>query len=285
MTQYLSRADGLQMAYRVLGSGPPVVCVPGGPGADADYLEDLGGLSRHFQLIIPDMRGTGESAPARTPGGYGFATLAEDLDALRDHLGIERMSLLAHSAGCTTALYWASGGPERVVSLVLVAPSGFMLDLQDGVEIEDDTGEILERRRTEPWFEAVEDARLELRQSPPRDRFRELIEALAPASYRKFGKREAEHARSMLPRNWETIPNFWLSEIDIESFFSGISRVEAPVLVVTGDLDAATGIVAGKAWAEQFANARHVTIDECAHIPWVDQPEAFSELVAQFLGG
>ncbi|MFE9650446.1 alpha/beta fold hydrolase [Streptomyces sp. NPDC006365] len=56
-----SAHDGTQLAYHVLGDGPPVICLPGGM-QDSVYLGDLGGLSAHRQLIRLDLRGTGHSA-------------------------------------------------------------------------------------------------------------------------------------------------------------------------------------------------------------------------------
>ena len=48
--------DGTEIGYRVLGDGPPLVCLPGGPGRAAEYLGDLGGLSRSCQLVLMDPR-------------------------------------------------------------------------------------------------------------------------------------------------------------------------------------------------------------------------------------
>ena len=87
--------DGTQIGYRVLGAGPPLVCLPGGPGRASEYLGDLGGLSRSRQLILPDTRGTGQSADARDPGSYRCDRLAGDVEALRAHLGLDRMACWA----------------------------------------------------------------------------------------------------------------------------------------------------------------------------------------------
>lgn len=59
--------DGARLAYLRAGSGPPLVCVPGGPGRSPCYLGDLGGLGRSRELILPDIRGTGQRG-ARRPG-------------------------------------------------------------------------------------------------------------------------------------------------------------------------------------------------------------------------
>jgi hypothetical protein len=78
--------DGTQIGYRALGAGPPLVCLPGGPGRTSEYLGDLGGLSRSRQLIMPDTRGTGESADASDPLSYRCDRLAGDVEPLRAHL-------------------------------------------------------------------------------------------------------------------------------------------------------------------------------------------------------
>lgn len=68
-----SASDGTRLAYRSYREGEPVLCIPGGP-ADSRYLGDLGGLSAHRRLIVPDLRGTGRSAvpedPATRPARY-----------------------------------------------------------------------------------------------------------------------------------------------------------------------------------------------------------------------
>ena len=66
MTRFASY-DGTQIGYATLGDGPPLVCLPGGPGRTCEYFGDLGGLSRSRQLILPDTRGTGQSADASDP--------------------------------------------------------------------------------------------------------------------------------------------------------------------------------------------------------------------------
>src|SRR4051812_49725365 len=87
-------AAGTQLHYQLRGSGPLLICHPGGPGRPASYLDDLGGVAR--TLVLLDPRGAGSSEPATT---CAFTELAEDLELLREHLGAERIDVLGHSAG------------------------------------------------------------------------------------------------------------------------------------------------------------------------------------------
>src|SRR5215472_7647315 len=114
--------DGTQVGYRVLGAGPPLVCLPGGPGRASEYFGDLGGLSRSRQLILPDTRGTGASADASDPLSYRCDRLVADVEALRVHLGLDRMDLLGHSAAGNLALLYAAAHPEHLAHLILLTP-------------------------------------------------------------------------------------------------------------------------------------------------------------------
>lgn len=55
-------SDGTTLAYRSIGAGDPLVCLPGGPMRDSAYLGDLGGLGACRTLVVLDLRGTGRSA-------------------------------------------------------------------------------------------------------------------------------------------------------------------------------------------------------------------------------
>ena len=141
--------DGTQIGYCVLGAGPPLVCLPGGPGRAIGYLGDLGGLSRSRQLIMPDTRGTGESADASDPGSYRCDRLAGDVEALRAHLGLDRMDLLGHSAAGDLALLYAAAHSQRVARLILLTPGLRAVGIEDSDE---QWRAALARRSGEPWY-------------------------------------------------------------------------------------------------------------------------------------
>ena len=123
--EHLTSYDGTVLAYRVDGSGRPVVCLPGGPGLTPDYLGDLGGLASSRQLILAEMRGTGASAIPNDPATYRCDRLVADVEALRVLLGLDRMDLIGHSAAANLASLYAAAHPERIGRLVLATPGTF----------------------------------------------------------------------------------------------------------------------------------------------------------------
>src|SRR5690242_11782045 len=122
--------DGTELDYQVLGDGPPLVCLPGGPGRAVDYLGNLGGLDALRTLILLDPRGVGGSADAADAATLRVDRLVRDVDALRMQLGMERMDLLAHSAGAVLATLYAAAHAEHVASLLLITPGLAALGVQ-----------------------------------------------------------------------------------------------------------------------------------------------------------
>ena len=114
--------DGTEINYRVLGYGAPVVCLPGGPGRAAEYLGDLGCLVGSRRLVLLDPRGVGGSADPADAASLGVDRLVDDVESLRAHLGLQRMDLLAHSAGAVLATLYTAAHPRRVSRLILVTP-------------------------------------------------------------------------------------------------------------------------------------------------------------------
>src|SRR2546426_3183354 len=115
--------DGVRLFTRRAGDGPPVVVLHGGPGAHHDYLlpqYDL--LARGRTLLYYDQRGGGRSPVGRdTP--VGWREHVADLEALRRHWSIDRLTLLGYSwGGLLAVLYWLEH-PEQVERLALVSPA------------------------------------------------------------------------------------------------------------------------------------------------------------------
>src|SRR3954469_12927229 len=141
-------SDGRRLAYRRAGSGPTLVCHGGGPGFSGLYLQDVAGLDEHLELILLDPRGTGGSDRPADARAYSIEDYANDVEELREHLGLERIHLLGHSHGGVVAMDYAARFPDRVEKLVLASTLARFAQEQAGAM---EAG--MAAKAGEPWVE------------------------------------------------------------------------------------------------------------------------------------
>lgn len=111
--------NGTELAYTRQGRGKPLMLVHGYPLEHTIWDPIAPLLEEDFDLILPDLRGFGQSAAPRT--SYLLTDMAGDLRALLDHLKIKKAAIVGHSMGGYLALAFARAWPERVHGLGLVA--------------------------------------------------------------------------------------------------------------------------------------------------------------------
>jgi 3-oxoadipate enol-lactonase len=110
---------GINIAYKRCGKGSPLLLVHGFPLDSTSWNEVVPFLENNFELIVPDLRGFGQSTT--TTSLYTIANMADDLAGLLDHLKIEKASLAGHSMGGYVALAFAKKYPQRMNGLGLVS--------------------------------------------------------------------------------------------------------------------------------------------------------------------
>ena len=276
----LSTYDGTQLAYRVLGEGTPVVCLAGGPMRDSVYLGDLGGLADRVQLITVDCRGTGKSQPPTDPGTYRCDYLVADVEALREHLGLDKLNLLAHSAGADLAVLYAVRYPDHIGRLVLITPSTQSV----GIEVTSEMRrEVVQARRDEPWFDAASAAFEAIQDGRATD---DDFAAIAPLTYGRWDAAARAHrAEADQQRNAEAAARFAADgAFDPPGTRKALGRFTAPTLVLAGDLDVSAPQRAVAELAGLFPNVTLVSQPAGGHYPWLDDPAGFTTAVATFLG-
>lgn len=111
--------NGIQIAYTRKGAGKPLVLVHGYPLDHTIWDDVLTLLENDFDIILPDLRGFGESDVVEEK--YKIADMAADIAGLLDQLGIEKTAIVGHSMGGYISLAFAHAYPGRVLGLGLVA--------------------------------------------------------------------------------------------------------------------------------------------------------------------
>jgi pimeloyl-ACP methyl ester carboxylesterase len=271
--------DGTQIGYRALGDGPPLVCLPGGPGRTCEYFGDLGGLSRSRQLIMPDTRGTGESADASDPLSYRCDRLVGDVEALRAYLGLDRMDLLGHSAAGDLATLYAAAFPQRVAHLILLTPG---LDAVGVEETDEQWRAGLARRSAEPWYPAALAA---VEKAEAGDESMDNRRAYMPFLYGRWDNAAQAHVDAGVSERSRPVRDGFRAEgaFNPPKTREAVSRLTAPVLVYAGELDAAPVPETAAAGARLFPNATVTVQPGAAHFPWLDDPAFFTATITSFL--
>jgi pimeloyl-ACP methyl ester carboxylesterase len=116
--------DGFSLAYDRAGSGPAVVLLHGWPGWRADYRDVVPLLSEHADVVVPDLRGFGDSDRHDRPPAEAYSADAQATSVLGliKELGLERPVLVGYDVGSRVARTLATARPEMLRALVLAPP-------------------------------------------------------------------------------------------------------------------------------------------------------------------
>lgn len=271
----------VRLTYHRVGAGtePPVICVPGGPMLDTDYLGDLGGMAHDRALALLDLRGTGSSDRVEDVAACRCDRLADDVEVLRAHLGLDEVDLLGHSAGANVLYRYAERHPERVGRLVLITPSVRALDF--GVP-DDDRRTVAHLRADEPWYPEAIAALEAMWAGIATDAQFDLLE---PFSHQRWDESTRHYVARMDQRRDGTLAAAFGADgaFDPPTTIRALKRLDVPVLVLAGSHDVGVPPTLASQVAEVFPRAEFVVQPEAGHFPWVDDPEAFRRSVGPFL--
>ena len=257
-------SNGADFYYELTGSGPPVVLLHAGIADSRMWDTQFEAVAAAGHTVLRyDQRGYGRTAPV--PAAYAYIP-REDLRVLLKARGIARASLVGCSMGSRTALDFALAHPERVERLVLTSPavSGLRYDgppPRQAAEL-DAADEAGDRAR-------VNELEMQIWVDGPRRRPDEVdpaVRALA-ADMNAIALANEGIGQEQRPL----------------SAAERLGEVSAPVLVVAGELDAARTLAAAEALLIRLPAARRVTITNAAHLPNMEQPEAFNAALLSFL--
>lgn len=285
MTEGVLTRGNLTTWYRVageLGGAAPVVVCHGGPGLTHDYLEALGALDR--PVVFYDQFGSGRSGHRRD-ASPDFWTVSLFLDELRDlvaHLGIEDgYHVLGHSWGGMLGLEHAAQAPAGLRSLVVASAfarsrtytaevGALVAALPEEVRSVIETHEAAGTTESAEYQEAVRAFyRLHVcRRRPVPDEVLRTLGALGedPTVYLAMAGPSEFRLTGGL-RDWDIT--------------SRLDRVSTEVLLVSGRYDEVTpGAVAEL--HEALPGSRWELIEDASHMPHVETPELFLELVGKF---
>jgi pimeloyl-ACP methyl ester carboxylesterase len=115
---HTAQVNGTRLHYVTAGEGPPVMLLHGWPQTWYEWRHVIDLLADEYQVVAPDLRGFGYSA--KPAAGYDAGTMAADLAALADHLGLRNVTVLGHDWGAVFGYVYAAKTPSQVRALGIV---------------------------------------------------------------------------------------------------------------------------------------------------------------------
>ena len=255
-------------APAAVGAGQTVVLLHAGIADNHMWDDQFAAFAQRYRVIRYDQRGFGQSTIPAEPFAFH-----EDLHALLRHLGVAQAALVGCSMGGMTAIDMALAHPEMVTALVLVGSglSGYDWPAPDS-----------EEAALFPQMEAAEAAGDLAAASDLTERIWVAGPHRSPETVNPAVR---ERVRAMNLPNLARVDAFDQAQPqDLEPAASTrLAEIRAPTLVIVGDQDTSAIQAIANRLAAEIPGARKVVMPNTAHVPNMEQPEAFNQIVLDFL--
>jgi 3-oxoadipate enol-lactonase len=251
--------DGARLRYRVEGSGPTLVLIHGW-ALDLDmWRPQLAAFHDHYQVVAVDRRGFGEST-----GQPSIADDLRDVAFLLRELNVPHAAFIGMSQGARVALRCALQMPRLVTCLFLDGPPQETVT-RDSDDVEEPPMTAYRALAQRDGIAAVREvwAQHPLMQLRTRDR---STHALLQKSIARYPGNDLVDSATERPAPVNDLPS-----------------LRAPTLVINGEFDSARRLAAGEAIAHLLRHAQRSVIPDAGHLPNLDNPIAYNDLVRKFL--
>lgn len=259
------------------GQGTPLVLLHGGPGSThIDFHPCFSRAVGFARVIYYDQRGCGQSE--FEPGkGYCLDQAVDDLDALRQTIGVDRWVVLGHSYGGLLAQCYAMKYPERVKGLVLVCAS-------TGLH-----GGSMPSRQQEFMSQQERDKMAEIRKTSGLSTAQLIYNNFLNGDWKRqsYYKPTRERIAQIASYGWVHDNNFngiMSRSADAVDLAGCFSQCPIPTLIVEGTWDMSWNTDKPKTLATNHPNTRLVLFEESGHSPFEDEPIRFFGLLKEFMG-
>lgn len=274
--------NNVRCHYTVRGSGPPLIAISGGPGMDARGWDDFARIDDFVTVIALHPRGSGLSDPA-AEDAYRLADYAADVEALRQHLGLEKPVVMGWSHGGMVAQQFAFTYPSSLSRLILYDTSAHFGDFLSDIEA------AVKEFKNQPWFEKSYQAlQKEWAGEYQSDEDMGKIWTEEMKFYFKnFDQRaQAYHQRIKdLPIHIASLQAFNENEATSMDLRPRLKDIRVPALVIVGRHDFITNVAMAQEIAKHIPDSKLVIFEDSGHFALVEEPHKFYQTIQNFILG
>ena len=268
---------GIDLYYRDVGTGPPLVCVHGGFMSHRAWDPLLASLPESHRVIAIDLRGHG-----RSEASYGSCTddqLAADLEALLRYLGLTDVTYLGWSLGATTGATYLGQYDDDRIQRVIFTSTGIFEGLANEAKRRDSDQEVGDENFLD--FDALKQRH---RRNNPTAMW-EFVDGLFSADVDARTREWLYGIANRTPLDVVLDVLELYATMDYGRLYEYATAIDRPVLAIQGSEDGtATYEDVRYTVAEVFPAARFEPFDECGHAPFVEDSAHFLELISDFTG-
>ncbi|MEP3562665.1 MAG: alpha/beta hydrolase [Marinobacter sp.] len=263
--KYAKLENGLNLHYLDIGTGPMIVWLHGsGPGASG-FSNFKGNypafVNSGFRNLVLDLPGFGRSDKPDDVN-YDLAFFVENLKLLLDHIGVDRCTLLGNSLGGAIALGFTLDNPERVNSLILMAPGG------------------VEERETYFEMEGIKRMVEVYGQGPMGVEQMRQVMSLQLFDPSQLQESLLEERAAVAP----TQPENLFTTMMVPNMTERLHEIKVPILGFWGTDDKFNPASGTFKIVENAPHARFTVLNRCGHWVQVEHQELFNRQCLNFLG-
>jgi pimeloyl-ACP methyl ester carboxylesterase len=259
--------DGRPIFYRRQGQGRPLLLLHGWGGSSLYWRDALSVYSASRDVIAPDLPGFGDSPPLDGP--LHGQRLADLTLAFTDALGLEQFDLNGHSFSAGVSAYMAAQSPERVRRLILTSFSTFSSEFERSMVDQMHKVMALWMTLRQPW---MAERRLFYRAVASRFFYR------TPANDDLLRESAADFLRMDKRTAIESAASSADPAINV-----ALSKITSPTLVIGSRQDNIMPPQGTPAVADLIPGARLIWIERCGHLPMIERPRLYHNIVSDFL--
>ena len=270
--------NGTILYYHAIGKGEPVIIIHGGPILDQSYLIDhFKELAKNHRLIFYDQRASGKSTAEVDTSSMTMKNLVDDIDQVRQKLGLDQVHILGHSWGGMLAAKYAIEFPLKVKSLVLCDP------MPPSFRLWNEEEQILAQRTSA--YDSMLEERVKS-QEGFKNKDVKWVDSLMKISFKSQFEDTTKLAllKIKLPQDYfkrSKIFEHIGPELYAFDLTTQLEKIIAPTLIIYGDQEPANEISA-PVYKSGIANSKVVVISSSGHFPFIEQPKQFNLEVETF---
>jgi proline iminopeptidase len=284
--EHAATLDDVRLHYTVAGKGPLlIVCSPGW-GINSGYLQGgLVPLEKTHTLLFIDTRGSGLSSRPVDRSKMSSANMADDIEHLRQYLGLPSIQLVGHSDSADIAIDYAERYPALVDKLILV--DGITLgDGKANKEEDDKRDQLMKDLSSDPRYASAIRA-LETSNGTTDKAMSQRLKDVIAVYFANPEKNTPLFAKTMgasaSPSSWAARTHAEANKARAWRQEEQLGEIRSRTLIIVGKQDVICPALISEHVHDGIRGSKLVEIEGSGHFPWAEQPALFFEALDQFL--